>query len=395
MRQTWRWFGPADEISIDEIRQTGAEGIVTALHHIASGDVWSVAEIMQRQNEIEAAGSGLAWEVVESLPVSEAIKTQTGPYVEHFANYRESLKSLAARGIRTVCYNFMPVLDWTRTELAMHLPNKGKAMQFDLVDFVLFDLHILGRADAGEDYSEDLKRAATKRFHNLDHHGREALTANITAGLPGANERWTLQDVSDQLSLYANIGPDRLRQHLVDFLSEVIPTAEAIGIRLCCHPDDPPFALLGLPRVMSCADDYGKILSAVDSPANGATLCTGSLGVAPEFDPADFVTRFGPRIHFAHLRNTRRAGPADGARFSFYESEHLCGDTDLVETIRILLAEETRRREEGRDDWQIPMRPDHGQALLSDLERPIMPGYPLVGRMRGLAELRGIMKALN
>ena len=395
MRQTWRWFGPADEISIDEIRQTGAEGIVTALHHIASGDVWSVAEIMQRQNEIEAAGSGLAWEVVESLPVSEAIKTQTGPYVEHFANYRESLKSLAACGIRTVCYNFMPVLDWTRTELAMHLPNAGKAMQFDLVDFALFDLHILARAEAGDDYSEDVQRAAAKRFHALDHHGRAALTANITAGLPGASERWTLQDVGDQLSLYENIGPDRLRQHLVDFLSEVIPTAEAMGMRLCCHPDDPPFALLGLPRVMSCADDYGKILGAVDIPANGATLCTGSLGVAPEFDPVNFVTRFGPRIHFTHLRNTRRTGPTDGARFSFYESEHLCGDTDLVATIKVLLDEESRRREEGRDDWEIPMRPDHGQALLSDLERPMMPGYPLIGRLRGLAELRGIMKALN
>lgn len=395
MKETWRWFGPADEITIPEIRQTGAAGIVSALHHIPSGEVWTVAEIEARKAQIEGAGSGLTWDVVESLPVSEAIKTRTGPVRAHYAAYRDSLKALATCGIRTVCYNFMPVLDWTRTELRAALPTGGTTMKFDLVDFAVFDLHLLARDGAAGDYSEPIRAAAGQRLASLDDAARRALVSNIVAGLPGANERWTLEDVRAQLATYDGITPDRLRRHLIDFLSEVVPTAEALGLRLCCHPDDPPFPLLGLPRVMSSTADYMQVLDAVDSPASGATLCTGSLGVASGFDPLAFVEALGPRIHFVHLRNTLREGPADGMRVSFHEAEHLGGDTEMVPTIRALMAEETRRKAEGRADWQIPMRPDHGQSLLSDLDRPMMPGYPLIGRMRGLAELRGIMAALR
>jgi mannonate dehydratase len=398
MRQTWRWFGPADEISISEIRQTGAAGIVSALHHLPSGAVWSVPEIERRRSEIEggpSTPSGLAWDVVESLPVSEAIKTQTGPVSDHLDAYRESLRNLAASGIRTVCYNFMPVLDWTRTMLRGRLKNGGTTMMFDLVDFALFDLHLLARPGAMLDYSDSIREEAARRHKGRSEAACQELVSNIVAGLPGANEHWTLEDVRAQLATYDGISADRLRGNLVDFLSEVVPTAEALGVRLCCHPDDPPFPLLGLPRVMSSSDDYALVLDAVNSPANGATFCTGSLGVAAGFDPVDFIQRHGPRIHFVHLRNTRRAGPADGARVSFHESEHLDGDTDMVATIRALLAEEARRRNEGRDDWEIPMRPDHGQSLICDLERPMMPGYPLVGRLKGLAELRGVMAALS
>lgn len=392
MKQTWRWFGPADEITIPEILQTGAEGIVSGLHHIPTGTRWSVDEIETRQRQIsDASKGGLRWDVVESLPVSEAIKTRTGDVRAHLDAYRDSLRNLAQCGINTVCYNFMPVLDWTRTELTAPLPNGGTAMRFDLVDFAVFDCFLLARPGACQDYSEALVDAARARFAVQPAPARAALVRNIVAGLPGANEHWTLDDVRGQLALYTGIDTAALRTHLVDFLSEVIPTAEALGIRLCCHPDDPPFPLLGLPRVMSSLDDYVRVLAAVDSPANGATLCTGSLGVAAGFDPVAFVETLGPRIHFAHLRNTRREAPGDGLRHSFCESEHLDGDTDLVATIRALMAEEARRRAEARPDWQIPMRPDHGHALLADLHRPMMPGYPLVGRLRGLAELRGVM----
>lgn len=393
MKETWRWFGPADEIEIAEIRQTGASGIVSALHHVPSGEVWPVPEIEKRQAQIEWDSSGLTWDVVESLPVSEAIKTRSGPYADHLSAYRQSLENLAACGLRTICYNFMPVLDWTRTNLTAPLTTGGTTMAFDLVDFAAFDLHLLERPSAAEDYPEEIRGAAARRVGDMSDTARKALVSNIVAGLPGANERWTLDDVRTRLRSYAGITSERLRQNLIDFLADVAPTADALGLRLCCHPDDPPFPLLGLPRVMSSTSDYARVLDAVDLPANGATLCTGSLGVSPDFDPVDFIDRLGPRIHFVHLRNTRRAGPAGGGRDSFHESEHLNGDTDMVATIRALMAEEARRKADGRADWEIPMRPDHGQSLLSDLTRPMMPGYPLIGRLRGLAELRGIMAA--
>lgn len=398
MKQTWRWFGPADNISIAEIRQTGAQGIVSALHHIAPGEVWPIDEISKRKTEIEGKTgepSGLTWDVVESVPVSETIKTKAGPLQDHYEAYRQSLRNLASCGIQTVCYNFMPVLDWTRTDLAARQPDGATAMHFDLLDFCLFDAYLLQRPAAQEDYPRAMLEKAKAHCMTMADEAKQALVNNIVAGLPGANDSWTLDDVRKHLDTYASIDADTLRTNLIDFLSEIMLTAEEVGIRLCCHPDDPPFPLLGLPRVMSSTEDYVQVLGAVESPNNGATLCTGSLGVAEGFDPVDFVEQLGPRIHFVHLRNTKRVAPAAGRRSSFYESQHLGGDTDMVSTIKALMTEQKRRQAEGRADWQIPMRPDHGQAQLADLERPLQPGYPLIGRMRGLAELRGIMKAVE
>ncbi|WP_299677976.1 mannonate dehydratase [uncultured Roseobacter sp.] len=392
MKQCWRWFGPQDTVALPDLHMVGVEGIVTALHHIAPGAVWPDPEIAKRQKTLSAAG--FAWDVVESLPVSEAIKTQGAEARQHIAAYKESLEALARHGIETVCYNFMPILDWTRTTLRAPQPHGGTAMLFELLAFSVFDLHILARAGAEQDYSEAQRSAAAARFAEMSGAERVALKSNIVAGLPGANDTWTVEDVRTQLASYAAITPERLRQNLIDFLSEVVPVAERLGLRLCCHPDDPPFGLLGLPRVMSSTGDYAAVLEAVDSPANGATLCTGSLGVRADFDAPGFVARLGDRIHFVHLRNTQRLSD-DPQRPDFFEAAHLEGDTDMVAVIRALVAEEQRRKAAGRADWQIPMRPDHGQELLYDREADSMPGYPLIGRMRGLAELRGIMAAVG
>lgn len=398
MKQTWRWFGPADSIDIYDLPQVGVEGVVSALHHIAPGEVWSKAEIRQRQADISKPTSdptGLNWDVVESLPVSETIKTQGAGFADHIAAYKESLHNLSGCGIHTVCYNFMPVLDWTRTNLAAKMTHGGTAMWFDVIDFTVFDLFLLARPAAREEYDDATIEAATARFEAMDDTARAALTNNIVAGLPGSNDSWTVTEVAALLDTYIDIDSAKLRANLIDFLSEVVPVAEEHGIRLCCHPDDPPFPLLGMPRVMSNVDDYETVINAIDSNANGVTFCTGSLGVDPNFDGPDFVRRLGPKIHFAHLRNTTRLAPTDGDKTSFYEAMHLEGDTDMVGTIRELLAEENRRKAEGRADWQIPMRPDHGQDILHDLNVESMPGYPLIGRARGLAELRGIMTALS
>lgn len=398
MKQTWRWFGPHDTVSVDEMLQSGVQGVVSALHHLPPGTIWPVEEIRKRRAQIatrtDLSPSGLGWDVVESLVVSETIKTKGAAYADHIAAWKVSLENLAACGIETVCYNFMPVLDWTRTRLRAPMPHGGTAMLFDLVDFAAFDIHLLGRPAAAEDHGPEIAEAAAARFAAMDDAARRSLRDNIVAGLPGANDHWTLDQIRDLLATYAPINRDSLAQNLIDFLAEVVPTAERLGMRLCCHPDDPPFPLMGLPRVMSTEADFARTLAAVDSPANGATLCTGSFGVAPGFDAPGFVQRLGPRIHFVHLRNTTRIAPATDTRTSFYEAAHLEGDTDMVATIRALLAEERRRRAAGRTDAQIPMRPDHGQDILDDLKRNSMPGYPLIGRMRGLAELRGVMTAL-
>ena len=399
MKQTWRWFGPHDAVTTDDMLQSGVEGVVTALHHIPPGAVWSASEIETRQKAIatrvDGTPSSLTWDVVESLPVSEAIKTQSADMAAHLDAYRISLHNIAACGIEVICYNFMPVLDWTRTDLRRPMPHGGNAMSFDLIDFAAFDLGILGRDGAAEDYSETLVHAAHDRLSGMDDAARRALTDNIVAGLPGANDAWTLDEVRRHLATYADIDAGRLRANLIDFLAEVAPLAQELGLRLCCHPDDPPFPLLGLPRVMSTQSDYAQVTQAVDLAANGVTFCTGSLGVDPDFDPVAFIEALGPRIHFAHLRNTIRDGISDERRCSFHEALHLEGDTDMVATLRSLLAEESRRRDAGRNDHSIPMRPDHGQQILSDLTRDSAPGYPLIGRMRGLAELRGIIAALS
>jgi mannonate dehydratase len=397
MKQTWRWFGPHDLATIADIRQAGATGVVSALHHIANGEVWSPEEIATRKHAIETgpdgALSGLDWTVVESLPVSEDIKKQKGDYKAHFAAYRETIANLAAAGIQTLCYNFMPVLDWTRTELAWRLPNGGTAMRFDLADFAAFDIHLLARRGAENDYTEAVVEAAAGRHAAMDDAARSRLVRNIVAGLPGANEHLTVEQVRGHLAEYDGIDAQTLRRHLVDFLTEVVPAAERAGVRLCCHPDDPPFALMGLPRIASTEDDYARLLAAVDSPNSGVTLCTGSLGARPDNDLVGMARRFAAKIHFVHLRNVSRdTGDIPG---SFYEAEHLDGDTDMVAVIAALLEEERRRKTEGRPDWEIPMRPDHGQDILGDLTRNGQPGYPIVGRLKGLAELRGVIRALQ
>jgi len=397
MRQTWRWFGPQDLVSIDDIRQAGAEGVVSALHHVPSGAVWTPEEIEKRQREVATAAngqpSGLAWEVVESLPVSEDIKKQKNDWREHIANYRTSLRNLAAAGIKVVCYNFMPVLDWTRTDLAWRLPHGGTCMRFDLADFAAFDIGILKRPGASEDFPPEIVEEANRRLAEMDATRKNELARNIAFGLPGAAEHLTMDDLRAHLEEYGATSPEQLRNHFIAFLEEVVPTAEEVGIRLCCHPDDPPFQLLGLPRIMSTEADYATIMNAVDSPANGITLCSGSLGARPDNDLPGMMRRLGSRVHFLHLRNVKRE--TANIAGSFYEAEHLGGDTDMVALIAEILKEEERRRAAGREDHSIPMRPDHGQDILDDLKRKAQPGYPAVGRLRGLAELRGIMTALS
>lgn len=397
MKQTWRWFGPKDLVSIDDVAQAGATGIVTALHHIPTGDVWSRDEIAERQRVIaqmkDGRPSGLAWDVVESLPVSEDIKKQTGNWRTHIANYRESLGNLADAGIDVICYNFMPILDWTRTDLAYRLPNGATCMRFDLTDFAAFDLHILERSGAATDYDEALKDAAGKRFAEMDDAHRSQLLRNLVFGLPGAAENFSLEDVRTHLAEYAAISEDQLRANLVTFLEEVVPTAEKLGLRMCCHPDDPPVPLLGLPRIMSTEAHYKAVMDAVDSPASGITLCSGSLGARPDNDLPGMMERLGDRVHFLHLRNVKR--DSDDIFGSFYEAEHLGGDTDMVALVEAVLREEARRKAAGRADWSLPFRPDHGQDILDDLGRSAQPGYPSIGRLKGLAELRGVIAALS
>lgn len=397
MRQTWRWFGPKDLTSIDDMRQAGVEGVVSALHHMPTGEVWTADEIALRQAQIgrmnDGALSKLAWEVVESLPVSEDIKRQTGDWKTHIANWKTSMTNLSRAGIEVICYNFMPVLDWTRTDLAFRLDSGATCMRFDLIDFAAFDIHILQRKGAAESFPADVVMAAKERFATMSDARREELAANTVYGLPGAAENFTLADVRDHLAKYDNISADRLRGHLIDFLSEVSPLAEELGMRLCCHPDDPPFPLLGLPRVMSTEADYRRIIEAVDIPANGITLCTGSLGTRRDNDLPGMMRRLGDRVHFLHLRNVTIEDA--GQYGSFHEAGHLEGGTDMVAMVAAILAEERRRKAAGRKDWQIPFRPDHGQDILDDLGRRGQPGYPSIGRLKGLAELRGIMTALE
>jgi mannonate dehydratase len=397
VRQTWRWFGPTDLTSIDDITQVGAQGVVSALHHVPNGVVWTKEEIAKRHTQIatrkDGSASGLTWDVVESLPVTEDMKKQKGDWREHIANYKISMRNLADSGIETICYNFMPVLDWTRTDLRWQVAHGGSCMRFDIADFAAFDIHILKRPGAAADFTNAIADEAGRRFESMSEDEKKQLARNVTMGLPGSTESMTLEDVQAHLDEYGAISRDQLRQHFIHFLEEVVPTAEDLGLRLCCHPDDPPFALLGLPRIMSTAEDYQYILDAVDSPSSGMTFCTGSLGARPDNDLPGIVERFASKIHFLHLRNVKRDN--DDIMGSFYEAEHLGGDTDMVAVIAAVIKEERRRKAEGRKDWQIPMRPDHGQDILDDLGRRAQPGYPTIGRMKGLAELRGVFTALE
>ncbi len=391
MRHTWRWFGPVDRVTVQDAAQAGAVGIVSALHHVPTGDAWPVDEIQKRHAEIKAGG--LYWDVVESVWMSEDIKTQTGNWKQHITNWQETLRRLSASGIRTVCYNFMPVLDWTRTDLRWETRHGARAMRFDLTDFAAFDIHILKRPNAAADYPDWLAEEAARRFADMPDAKIAALGRNIGAGLPGSADGYTLDQLLEKLRSYHGIDRARLQQNLIDFLSEVVPVAEEVGINLCAHGDDPPWPLLGLPRILSTEEDYAHMLSAVDSRANGVTLCTGSLGARQDNDLPFIAKRFADRIHFVHLRNVTR--DTDTVPCSFFEDEHLEGGTDMVAVIAALLAEEKRRLDAGLSDHQIPMRPDHGQEILDDVTRGAQPGYPAIGRLKGLAELRGIERTLS
>ncbi len=395
MEQTWRWFGPDDPVSLDHIRQAGATGIVTALHDKAPGEEWSMEDILDRKALIEQAAPGrtpLRWSMVESVPVHDDIKVQAPGFERHVAAYCRTLRNLAACGVDRVCYNFMPLIDWTRTDLAYQLPSGAAALRFDADLFAAFDLFILARAGAAAEYTPEQVTRAEKALAGMDEPQRRKLTANIIAGLPGrATEAHTLDGFRHALERYARVSPERLRQNLVDFLNQVVPVAAEVGIRLAIHPDDPPRPLLGLPRVVSCAEDLRLLFKAVDHPCNGLTLCVGTFGVRADNDLPNMAREFGPRVHFAHLRGVKRE--ADG--LSFYEGEHLASDADMVAIVQALLDEENRRLAEGRGDCSIPIRPDHGHQMLDDLGKQVNPGYSAIGRLKGLAEIRGVITALS
>lgn len=388
MKESWRWYGPFDKISLGEVSQTGASGIVTALHEVPYGEIWSRDMIAGRKAEIKSAG--FDWVVVESLPIHERIKRNDGDLSELFANYRQSMANLAAEGIHTICYNFMPLLDWTRTDLAAPVERGGSCLRFSAPKMAALELYVIGRDQARADYPQEVIAEAEKWFQASSDDDRAELMHSVMAGLPGAYDRYDADGLKAALKLYEGIDRTALRSHLQRFLEEVVPAAEELGMRFCVHPDDPPRDILGLPRIVSDADDIGWLVNAVDSPANGLTLCAGSLGANPKNDVPSIARRFADKIHFAHLRNVRK--DADG---SFEEAAHLTGDTDMVELVSVLLQEEKRRRDAGVEPWEIPFRPDHGHDLLDDASRKTHPGYPLIGRMRGLAELRGVIAGLS
>lgn len=385
MEQTWRWFGPKDKVTLAEARQAGAEGIVTALHGVPIGHVWSVEAIRERQQAVAAAG--LRWSVVESLDVSERIKLRDQGFQQDIAHYIDSLRNLAACGIKIVAYNLMPVFNWMRTDLTVPLPTGGYATRFDATAFAAFDLYILRRKDAEADWGEARCRAAKSYLDNLSPQARETLQATILQGLPGEKDSLTLDQLHRGLERYRGVDATAFRANIAAFLREVCPVAEELGIRLCVHPDDPPFTLAGLPRIVSTADDFAFLLDQWPGEANGITFCAGALGVRADNSLLAMAQRFAHRIWFAHLRSTQR--DADG--MSFTEAAHLEGDADLIGLTIALIQEERRRRSLG-DSTALPFRPDHGQQLLNDIDRNAQAGYPAIGRLRGLAELRGVMR---
>jgi mannonate dehydratase len=388
MKETWRWFGPDDPIPLNHIKQAGATGIVSALHHLYRGEAWPLDEVLKRRDEILAAG--LVWSVVECIPFHNSIKLRSGRYGHFIGAWKDTLAAVAKAVVPVICYNFMPVVDWTRTDLRWRLPTTGYALRFDAVDFAAYDLFLLKRKGAAADYSDDRAQAARVRFDSLSEARRQDLEHTIIAGLPGAEASYNRETVRGLIAAYEGVTAEDLRRNLVLFLREVAAVAQETGVRIAIHPDDPPWSLFGLPRVVSTADDIRAILTACDTLANGLTFCVGSFGARADNDLLAMAREFGSRIHFVHLRQVRRE--IDG---SFHEAEHLAGSSDMVGVIRVLLEEEAHRRQAGVPGHEIPMRPDHGHLLADDIGKKTNPGYSLVGRLKGLAELRGVIHGLR
>lgn len=389
MLETWRWFGPKDPVSLENIIQAGASGIVTSLHEVATGDAWTEASVLARKALIESAG--LSWAVVESIPLHNDIKTRTGDYQRFIENYKVSIRSVGAAGIPVVCYNFMPVVDWTRTNLMYRLPNASHALRFDITDFAAYDLYILERPHAEKSYQQQVLRKAKSRFETMSENEKNQLETNIIAGLPGGQNSYNRDSIRAAIQQFIDMGEDKFRENLIALLREIVPVAEEAGVRLAIHPDDPPFSLFGLPRIVSTAEDARILMQAVPSKCNGLTLCAGSFGARSDNNLVAMAKEFANNIHFVHLRNIKRE--SDG---SFYESEHLDGDNDIVGLISVFLDEEKRRKSQGRKDFHIPMRADHGHLIGNEIDQNnTKPGYSFGGRLKGLAELRGVMHALE